>query len=53
MDSFIVTDVIFYPKEEKKKNYPIDLFEQPLTLAPPSAAATELQVISHASLLWA
>lgn len=26
---------------------------QPLTLAPPSAAVTELQVISHASLLWA
>lgn len=26
---------------------------QTLTLAPPSAAVTELQVISHASLLWA
>lgn len=47
MDSYIVTEPNFCILKEEKKP------PQPLTLAPPSAAATELQVISHASLLWA
>lgn len=60
MDSFIVTEPNFLSSKRKKiyiilqgTSFCPVWTPQPLTLAPPSAAVTELQVISHASLLWA